>query len=87
MVLEQVFGWMASILTTLIFVPQLAKAFKTKMTNDLSMMMMVLAVMGNACWFIHAYLVSNMPLMVCAALIIVMSVVLIIFKYTNERRA
>ena len=87
MAVEQIFGWMASILTTLIFVPQLAKAFKTKMTNDLSMMMMVLAVMGNVCWFIHAFFVSNMPLMVCAALIIIMSMVLIVFKYTNEKRA
>jgi len=83
---EQLFGWLASILTTLIFVPQLVKAFKTKMTNDLSMMMLVLAVMGNACWLVHALLSSNLPLIVCAMLIIVMSMVLIIFKYKNERR-
>lgn len=86
MSLEQFFGWLASILTTLIFAPQLVKAFKTKLTNDISMLMLVLAVLGNASWFIHALLISNLPLMVCAALIIIMSIILILFKYHNEKR-
>ena len=85
MALEQVFGWLASILTTLIFAPQLIKAVQTKMTNDISMLMLILAVLGNASWFIHALLISNMPLMVCAALIIIMSIILILFKYNNEK--
>lgn len=87
MIAEQVFGWLASIFTTLIFAPQLLKAFKTKMTNDLSMLMLLLAVIGNACWLVHASFSSNLPLVVCATLIIIMSIVLIVFKYNNERRA
>lgn len=82
---EQLFAWVASILTTLIFIPQIYKAFKTRLTNDISMLMMILAVMGNTAWLIHASLTSNVPLIVCATLIIIMSIVLIIFKYTNEK--
>jgi len=84
MPLEQIFAWIASILTTLIFIPQIHKAFKTRMTNDISMLMMVLAVMGNTAWLLHATLTQNIPLVVCASLIIFMSFVLIIFKYKNE---
>jgi len=85
MPLEQIFAWIASILTTLIFIPQIHKAFKTRMTNDISMLMMVLAVMGNTAWLLHASLTQNMPLVVCASLIIFMSLVLIVFKYKNEK--
>jgi len=87
MTTAELFGWIASILTTLIFLPQLHKAFTTRMTNDISMLMLFLAFMGNAAWFIHASLTDNTPLVVCATLIMLMSVVLIIFKYRNERPA
>ncbi|RDH82646.1 MAG: hypothetical protein DIZ80_10220 [endosymbiont of Galathealinum brachiosum] len=85
MLLEEIFGWIASILTTLIFIPQIYKAFKTRLTNDISMLMIVLAVLGNAAWLVHASLTGNTPLIVCASLIIIMSLVLIVFKYNNEK--
>lgn len=83
--LTELFGWLASIFTTIIFLPQLIKAFRTKMTADISMWMLVLSVIGNGFWFAHASLSENMPLLVCASLIILISIVLIIFKYINER--
>ena len=82
---EQFFAWLASVLTTLIFLPQLYKAFTTRMTKDISMLMMVLAIMGNTAWLIHASLTGNTPLVVCATLIIIMSIILITFKYNNEK--
>ncbi|MDH5473071.1 MAG: SemiSWEET family transporter [Gammaproteobacteria bacterium] len=85
MAVDELFGWLASILTTLIFAPQLVKAFKTKMTNDISMLMLILAVLGNLSWLIHALLTNNWPLIVCAFLIIIMSIVLIAYKYNNEK--
>jgi len=85
MLLEELFGWLASILTTLIFIPQIHKAFTTRLTNDISMLMMILAVLGNTAWLIHASLTDNMPLIVCASLIIIMSFVLIVFKIKNEK--
>lgn len=87
MPIEQFFAWIASILTTLIFTPQIYKAFTTRLTNDISMSMIILAVLGNAAWLIHASLTGNVPLIVCATLIIIMSVVLIIFKYNNEKNS
>ena len=32
MALEDIFGWLAAVFTTLIFVPQIVKAYSTKMT-------------------------------------------------------
>lgn len=78
-------GWLASIFTTIIFLPQLIKAIKTKLTNDISMGMLVLSITGNGFWFAHASLTKNLPLQVCAFLIILISITLIAFKYINER--
>jgi len=82
----ELFGWLASIFTTIIFIPQLIKAFTTRMTDDISMWMLILSVIGNGFWFAHASLTRNSPLLVCASLIILISVTLISFKYINERR-
>lgn len=87
MPLEQLFAWIASVLTTLIFIPQIYKAFKTRMTNDISMLMVILAVLGNTAWLLHASLTQNVPLIICASLIIIMSIILIIFKHYNEKTA
>ena len=83
----ELYGWLASIFTTIIFLPQLIKAFKTKLTNDISMWMLILSVIGNSFWAAHASLISNLPLLVCATLIIIISVTLIVFKFFNERTA
>ena len=83
---EEISGWLAAIFTTLIFVPQLHKAFTTKKTQDISMLMIVLAILGNSAWLVQALLTSNTPLMVCAVLIIIMSSILIFFKYHNDKK-
>ena len=87
MELVELYGWLASFFTTVIFLPQLIKAIKTKLTDDISMWMLILSVMGNGFWFAHASLSNNMPLLVCALLIIIISVVLISFKFLNERKS
>ncbi len=84
--IAELYGWFASVFTTIIFLPQLIKAFKTKMTDDISMWMLILSVIGNGFWLAHASLINNQPLLVCASLIIIISVTLIAFKYRNERK-
>lgn len=86
MPLEVIFGWTASFLCTFILVPQIIKAFKTRHTNDLSMYMLIISVAGNSFWMAHASLTHNIPLIVGAGLISVMSIVLIIFKHRYDTK-
>ena len=86
MPLEVLFGWTASSLCTFILVPQIIKAFKTMQTYDVSMYMLIISVAGNAFWVAHASLTQNIPLIVGAGLISVMSIVLIIFKYMYDSK-
>ena len=86
MELEQIFGWTASFLCTLILVPQIIKALKTRHTDDVSMYMLIISVAGNAFWVAHASLTQNIPLIVGASLISLMSIILIISKYLFDTK-
>lgn len=86
MSLEVSLGWIASLLCTLILVPQILKALKTRHTDDVSMYMLIISVAGNAFWVAHASMTQNMPLIVGAGLISLMSIVLIIFKYLFDTK-
>lgn len=85
--LTELCGWLASIFTTIIFLPQLVKVLKTKLTHDISMLMLIFSVIGNGFWLAHASLSKNMPLLVMAFLIILISITLIVIKYLNERNS
>ncbi|MFV2005186.1 MAG: SemiSWEET family sugar transporter [Gammaproteobacteria bacterium] len=86
MAIEVLLGWTASLLCTLILVPQIIKALKTRHTDDVSMFMLILSVVGNAFWVAHATLTQNMPLIVGAGLISLMSIALIIFKFLFDTK-
>jgi len=86
MPLEVIFAWTASFLCTLILVPQIFKTFKTKHTDDVSMFMLLISVAGNGFWVLHASMTNNIPLIVGASLISLMSIILIIFKYMYDKK-
>ena len=86
MTTEVLFGWIASLLCTLILVPQIIKALQTRHTDDVSMFMLILSVAGNAFWVAHASLTQNTPLIVGAGLISIMSITLIVFKFLFDKK-
>ena len=86
MIIEQILGWLAAFFCTIILVPQIIKTFKTKHTGDLSMLMLIFSAIGNGFWGAHAAMTQNVPLMVGATLIMLMSFVLIFYKYNNEKK-
>ena len=84
--IEVILGWIASLLCTLILVPQIIKALKTRHTDDVSMYMLLISVAGNGFWVAHATMTQNIPLIAGAALISLMSLLLIIFKYCFDTK-
>lgn len=62
------------------------KAYQTRHTDDVSMSMLVLSVAGNGFWVAHATMTQNIPLIVGASLISIMSITLIIFKYLFDSK-
>ena len=82
---EVLLGWLASLFCTLILVPQIIKALQTRHTDDVSMSMLILSVIGNGFWVAHASITQNVPLIAGASLISLMSITLIVFKYLFDK--
>ncbi len=80
-----IFGWLASIFTTLILLPQIIKVIKSRRTRDVSMSMLILSTIGNGFWILHASITGNHPLLVGASLIFIMSLLLIILKFSFDK--
>ena len=64
MLITTLIGLMAAVCTTGSFLPQVVRAWRTRSTRDVSAMMFVLLVTGNALWLIYGALIGDLPLVI-----------------------
>ena len=55
-------GFLAALCTTVAFVPQALKTWRTRSTGDLSLQMYLLMVTGTALWFAYGLALGDAPL-------------------------
>ena len=58
------FGFLAALLTTIAFLPQLYKTWKTKSADDVSLFMLILFITGLVCWIIYGLKINSIPILV-----------------------
>jgi len=73
-------GYTAGILTTISFVPQVARAWKLKETRDLSLAMLLLFSAGVFLWTIYGFWVSSLPIIAANVATFVLILVLLWLK-------
>ena len=76
-------GFIAAVSTTICFIPQLLKAWKTKSTKDVSLAMFILLIFGVLMWLIYGFLINSIPVIVANAftLLIAIGILLLKLKY------
>ncbi len=57
-----IIGLAAAACTTISFLPQMIKSWKTKSTKDVSLPMYVLLVTGTVLWLSYGIILKNLPL-------------------------
>ena len=57
-----IIGFAAGAMTTLSFVPQVIRTFKTKRANDISGAMLLFLSTGVLLWFVHGVMVRSAPI-------------------------
>ena len=55
-------GFFSGFCTTIAFVPQAYKAWKTKRTKDISLWMFLIFTTGVASWLVYGVLTNNLPI-------------------------
>lgn len=75
-------GLTGAFLSSITFVPQVYKTWKTKRAGDLSLAMVFIVFTSTLVWLIYGIKLSLWPVILCNAVICVLSALLIYFKLT-----
>jgi len=75
-----ILGFIAGTLTTLSFVPQVHKAWRTRRCEDLSYGMLLTFGFGVALWLIYGLLLRAAPVIVANAVTLTLIAVLLVMK-------
>ena len=73
-------GFFAAFCTTIAFLPQAIKVFKSKSTKDISLYMFIIFTIGVLSWLIYGIIINDMPIMLANAVTLILSFFILIYK-------
>ena len=76
------FGFLAALLTTIAFLPQLYKTWKTKSADDVSLVMLILFILGLIFWIIYGLKINSIPILVANIITFFFNFSILILKIT-----
>lgn len=79
-------GLGAGSLTTLAFVPQVLKTWRTKSGNDISLGMILLFSTGVLLWLIYGILIDALPVILANAVTLLLSLTVLLLKLHYRQR-
>jgi MtN3 and saliva related transmembrane protein len=77
---ENILGYVAGILTTLAFLPQAIKAFKTRSTKDMSLLMWLFFCAGVLCWLVYGLWLGAGPIIAANAVTLLLAGSVLVLK-------
>ena len=80
------FGFLAALLTTIAFLPQLYKTWQTKSADDVSLIMLILFITGLISWIIYGYKINSIPILVANIMTLIFNFSILILKITYSKQ-
>ncbi|MEP7254233.1 MAG: SemiSWEET transporter [Ferruginibacter sp.] len=80
MQLAQILGLLAGTITSITFLPQVIRIWKTKSAKDLSLIMMLLLIAGTLSWLAYGLLIKDVAIIYTNSMVLTMSLVMMFFK-------
>ena len=74
-------GMSAGTLTTLAFLPQVLRAWRTRSTADVSLLMFLAMCLGIVLWLIYGLLAGDMPLIIANSITLVLAGAILVAKF------
>lgn len=75
-----VIGFAAAILTTIAFVPQVVRVWRSRSTRDISLPMFLVLALGIVLWLIYGALIGDLPLIVANVVTLILVLMILFFK-------
>jgi len=73
-------GFFSGFCTTIAFLPQVIKAYRTRSTKDVSLLMFLVFTIGVAGWLIYGVLLMNVPIIIANILTLFLAFLILIAK-------
>jgi MtN3 and saliva related transmembrane protein len=73
-------GFLAATLTTVSFIPQALKIFRTRQTKDISLWMYISFVIGVSLWLVYGIIGHDWPIILANIVTLTLVIPILIFK-------
>ena len=81
---SEIFGFAAATLSTIAFLPQVIKTWKTRSAKDVSYALLLTFSTGCFCWVIYGYQVDAIPVMIANAFTLTLNLAILAMKLSFE---
>ena len=75
-----IFGFIAAALTTIAFIPQVIKTWKTKKAEDVSIVMLLMFITGLLFWIIYAIETNALPVLIANIITCMLNLTILTLK-------
>jgi MtN3 and saliva related transmembrane protein len=80
-----IFGHIGSFLSSVTFIPQVYKTWKSRSAGDLSLVMMLIVFISTIVWLVYGIALNLWPVIIANGIICVLSLLLVVFKLTFKQ--
>lgn len=80
MTLPDILGSLAGALTTIAFIPQVIKTWKTRSTHDISLIMFSLFSLGVLLWLLYGISLGAMPIIIANSITLALAMSILVMK-------
>ena len=85
MILSEVFGSAAALLSTGAFIPQVLKTWQSKKAEDVSYVLLVAFCSGCFCWIIYGYMTKAYAVLIANSITFTLNLLILSMKFVFER--
>ncbi len=85
MFLHDWIGLLAGTLTTVAFIPQVIKIWRSKKADDISISMFLIFTVGVGLWMIYGIQIASLPVMLANAVTMILALIILILKYSYRK--
>jgi MtN3 and saliva related transmembrane protein len=78
-----ILGFVAGILTTVAFIPQVIKTWRSHSTHDISLAMFAIFTAGVFAWLVYGILLGEPPIIAANAVTLVLAGTILVMKLRN----
>ena len=82
----EIIGFVAALLTTYAFVPQVVKIWKSKSSKGVSVSMYLVLLLGVFLWGVYGYLIDSMSIMIANTVTGLLQLMILILILMNKNK-